>query len=80
LDTEATQVPRATHVQLETEQFIVLLADKQEISVPWTWFPRLQAGTTAQRTQWRLIGEGVGIHWEALDEDVSIAGLLGLSD
>ncbi len=40
------------------------------------WFPVLRDSTEAQRMNWRLIGNGVGIHWEELDEDLSIAGLL----
>jgi hypothetical protein len=43
-----------------------------------SWFPRLQHATDDQRQQWELIGNGVGIHWEAIDEDISVAGLLGL--
>ncbi len=42
------------------------------------WFPRLYHATDEQRQQWELIGKGVGIHWEAIDEDISVAGLLGL--
>jgi len=52
------------------------LADGREISVPLEWFPSLRDATEAQRSNWRLIGRGVGIHWEDLDEDISVAGLL----
>ena len=54
------------------------LSDGREISVPLSWFPRLQQATDDQRQQWELIGNGVGIHWEVIDEDISVAGLLGL--
>jgi hypothetical protein len=58
---------------------IVQLADGRQISVPLAWFPRLQAGTSEQQAGWQLMGEGTGIRWEALDEDISVAGLLGLT-
>jgi hypothetical protein len=80
LDTKATLVPRATAVQVGSAQLIVQLADEREIRVPLAWFPRLQSGTPEQRSKWRLMGEGSGIRWEELDEDISVAGLLGLPD
>ncbi len=54
----------------------VSLADGREISVPLAWFPRLLDATPKQRAQWELIGGGIGIHWEDIDEDISIASLL----
>jgi hypothetical protein len=54
----------------------IRLLDGREISVPLQWFPRLRDASTAQRKKWRLIGKGVGIHWETLDEDISVAALL----
>ena len=56
----------------------VTLADGREISAPMEWFPRLRDATPAQRAHWRLIGRGEGIHWQDLDEDVSVNALLGL--
>jgi len=55
----------------------VRMSDGRVVSVPLEWFPRLRDATDEQRANWRLIGKGVGIHWEDLDEDVSVAGLLG---
>jgi len=52
------------------------LADGRTISVPLTWFPRLAHATPEERNRWRLIGKGEGIHWEEIDEDVSVEGLL----
>lgn len=69
---------RATGVSFKNNRFSVSLADEREISVPLSWFPRLEHATDEQRNAWELIGLGVGIHWEALDEDISVAGLLGL--
>lgn len=54
----------------------VLLDDGREISVPISWFPRLSKATGEQRERWRFIGGGEGIHWEELDEDISVEGLL----
>ena len=68
----------ATHVYFDAERLHLHLADGCEISVPLEWFPRLLHATNTQRQQWELIGRGVGIHWEAIDEDISVAGLLGL--
>ncbi len=68
----------ATRVYFDTERLHVCLADGREISAPLDWFPRLRHATDEQRQQWELIGRGVGIHWEAIDEDISVAGLLGL--
>ena len=68
----------ATHIYFDAERLHVHLADGREISAPLEWFPRLLHATDEQRQQWELIGRGVGIHWEAIDEDISVAGLLGL--
>jgi hypothetical protein len=54
----------------------VVLADGREIAVPLAWFPRLQRATPEQRRRWRLIGGGVGLHWEDVDEDISVESLL----
>ena len=54
----------------------VRLSDGREISAPLEWYPRLRDATPEQRQNWRLIGRGVGIHWEDVDEDISVAGLL----
>jgi len=66
----------AVGVRFDDEILHVQLTDGREISVPLEWFPTLRDATEAQRSNWRLIGRGVGIHWEDLDEDISVAGLL----
>lgn len=68
--------PLAVEVSFTTDTFRVTLEDGRELSIPLAWFPRLLHGTQEQREQWELIGRGQGIHWEALDEDISINGLL----
>ncbi|MBL7120137.1 MAG: DUF2442 domain-containing protein [Dehalococcoidia bacterium] len=66
----------ATDVHFDAERMTVQLSDGREISVPVEWFPALRDATEEQRNRWRLIGKGVGIHWEDLDEDLSVEGLL----
>lgn len=66
----------AVEVSVEAEHLRVILADGRELSVPLAWFPRLRDATPEQRSHWRLIGRGQGIHWPEVDEDLSIAGLL----
>ena len=70
--------PLAIDVAFTNESIQVALADGREISVPLEWFPRLQDAASKDRKNWRLIGGGLGIHWEALDEDVSVENLLRL--
>ena len=66
----------AIDVRFDDEMLHVQLSDGREISVPLEWFPRLRSANNEQRSNWRLIGRGVGIHWEDLDEDLSVEGLL----
>ncbi len=54
----------------------VRLLDGRELAVPIEWFPRLRDATGHQRADWRLVGRGIGIHWEELDEDIAVAALL----
>ena len=68
--------PVAVDVTFSADSFRVTLDDGRELSVPLTWFPRLLHGTPEQLDQWELIGQGEGLHWEVLDEDISVAGLL----
>ncbi|MCE2520812.1 MAG: DUF2442 domain-containing protein [Alphaproteobacteria bacterium] len=68
--------PVAVDVVFSADSFRVTIDDGRELSVPLAWFPRLLHGTPEQRDQWGLIGRGEGLHWEALDEDISVAGLL----
>ena len=66
----------AVEVSCTTDTLNVLLADGRMISTPLAWFPRLVDATPKQRAAWELIGGGIGIHWEAIDEDISVASLL----
>jgi hypothetical protein len=71
-------VPFAKDVEVTPGELIVTLEDARVIHVPLHYFPRLDSGTPDQRNNWELIGKGHGIHWEELDEDISVASLLGL--
>ena len=67
---------RAQRVALTEDALVVELVDGRTITVPLTWYPRLAHGSRDERANWRLIGEGEGIHWPGLDEDISVEGLL----
>lgn len=69
---------RAVSLSFADDRMLLQLADGREVSVPLAWFPRLQQATEAQRAHYRLMGTGEGIHWEDLDEDLSVPLLLGL--
>jgi hypothetical protein len=68
--------PRARRVEFGRDALVVHLEDGRSIGAPLEWFPRLRDAAPADRGQWRLIGRGIGIHWETLDEDLSVRGLL----
>ena len=70
------EIPFAENVTVSDDTLCVDLSDGRSISVPLAWYPRLSHGSAVERKRWRLIGRGVGIHWEDLDEDISVEGLL----
>jgi hypothetical protein len=72
------RMSEALNVLLTDDTLSVDLSDGRSISVPIAWFPRLLHSTEQERNNWRLIGRGQGIHWEDLDEDISIESLLAL--
>ena len=69
-------VAHAQDVAVTENTLSIDLSDGRSISVPLAWFPRLVHATPAERKNWRLIGKGEGIHWDDIDEDVSVQGLL----
>jgi hypothetical protein len=71
-----TEVPKADNVVVTKDTLTVDLSDGRTISVPLAWFPRLLHATAKERKNWRIIGKGHGIHWEDLDEDISVENLL----
>ncbi len=66
----------ATKVWFTKDMLYVLLQDGREVGVPLLWFPRLRKASEDQLKDWRFIGNGIGIHWESIDEDISIPALL----
>lgn len=78
MSTSGTDLKEATarNVTLNDDALVVDLADGRTIGVPLAWLPRLAHATPTEKTNWRLIGDGTGIHWPDLDEDVSVASLL----
>jgi hypothetical protein len=70
------EVPDATSVEITEDTLTVALSDGRTISVPIVWYPRLYHASAEELAAWRLIGGGQGIHWEALDEDISVENLL----
>jgi len=70
------EIPNAERVSVTDDTLSVELSDGRSVTVPLTWFPRLLHGTAVERERWRLIGRGEGIHWEGLDEDISVESLL----
>jgi hypothetical protein len=66
----------AVSVQFTDDSMIVSLDDGRTLSVPFAWYPRLLHGTIAEREKYELIGNGEGVHWPDLNEDVSVEGLI----
>lgn len=71
------EIPFAVDVHISEDTLSVELSDGRTISAPLGWYPRLEYASKQERANWRFIGKGHGIHWEAIDEDISIEGLLG---
>jgi hypothetical protein len=69
-------VADAVDVACTDNELIVTLVDGRKVSAPLEWFPRLLRATPEQRAKWRLIGGGVGIHWQDVDDDISVRSLL----
>ncbi len=67
---------KAIRLWFADKKLFVRLADGREIGVPLEWFPKLRDATHVQLNNWRWIGDGLGIHWNDLDEDLSIEGFL----
>lgn len=66
----------ARDVRFEGERLVVELSDGRAIAAPLAWFPRLVSASREERENWTIGGAGIGIHWPAIDEDLSVEGLL----
>lgn len=58
------------------DNLVVRFSDAREVTLPVSYFPRLQSATDSQRGNWSLIGRGLGVHWESVDEDLSVENIL----
>ena len=70
------EIPLARSVRVTSDTLHVDLSDGRTISVPVGWYPRLTHANADERKAWRLIAQGQGIHWDSIDEDISVEGLL----
>jgi hypothetical protein len=68
--------PRADQVFVTDDELVVHLVDGRKVSAPLAWYPRLLHASAEERNEWELIGDGEGIHWPQVDEDLSVAGIL----
>ena len=73
---QITKSTNAVNICFDDIKMYLVLDDGRELSVPINWFPSLRDATLEQRNNWRFIGDGEGIHWEDLDEDILVEGLL----
>ena len=76
MNTSIESVPKAVELWFTDDMLYVRLDDGREVGTPLERFPKLRNATDQQRNNWRFIGKGVGIHWEELDEDLSVRGLI----
>ena len=76
MSTAVSTETRIARVEVSEETITAHLADGRTISVPLAWSWRLSDATPAQRAKWRLIGDGHGVHWPDVDEDISAEGML----
>jgi hypothetical protein len=66
----------AQHADVTEDAPVVDLVDGRTVAVPLAWYPRLLHGTPEERSNWQVIGQGEGIHWPDLDEDISVESVL----
>ena len=76
LTIELPEIPTIQQVTITDDTLSADLSDGRTISVPLAWYPRLLHGSIEERNNWRFIGSGSGIHWNQLDEDISIKNLI----
>jgi hypothetical protein len=70
------KINRGIDLAFTKDKMILFVEDGREVSFPLEWFPKLSHATVSQLNKWRFIGNGEGIHWEELDEDLSVEKLL----
>lgn len=76
-----TAEAKATNLHFDENTMWVDLSDGRQLGIPLAYFPRLLQATPEQRTNFIISGGGTGLHWEELDEDICVEGLLaGIGD
>jgi len=68
--------PFAQNIRFDKHLMSIELTDGRIIGIPLEWFPKLRDANDKQRKNWRLIGKGIGIHWDGIDEDILVETLL----
>ena len=68
--------PRIQNVKVTSDAIVAYLVDGRVLSVPLAWSWRLSEATAKQRARFKLIGDGQGVHWPEIDEDISVEGML----
>jgi hypothetical protein len=76
MNTVVNDIPRITNMQVTDEVIAADLADGRTISVPLAWSWRLSEASPEQRSNFEIIGSGLGVHWPDIDEDISATGML----
>jgi len=76
ITTTEMHLARVQHVEVSEDTLIMDLDDGRSVSVPLAWYPRLLYATPEERLHWRIIGDGDGIHWIDLDEDISVENII----
>ncbi len=76
LTVELMELPKIQAIEITEDSLTVDLSDGRTISVPVVWYPRLLQGSIQERSRWRFIGDGEGIHWIDLDEDISVKNII----
>ena len=69
--------PRLLDVHVTDDEIVVFLADGRTVKVPLAWSWRLSEASEKARQNFHIIGDGLGIHWPDVDEDISVDGILG---
>ena len=68
--------PLAQNVEITETTVVVELVDGRTVTAPLIWFPHLLKASSEQLQKWEILGDGEGIHWQEIDEDLSVDGLL----
>ena len=71
-----TKPATATQLTFGRDRFTLRFSDGRTLTVPLDWYPRLLHASARERSQWRLVGDGAGLHWPGIEEDISLQSLL----